>query len=184
LGIQAFRNGADVLILAGENVKDIPSHIETIRFSNTDDLLKKIELLSNEWGVPTLAYFAAGISDYSPARAEGKISSKKKEITIKFERTPKIIERFRKLFPEAFLVGYKAESLKDSAELLKRAYKRLKEVGMDGVVANDLSDVTDDSNSIFFLTPDKEAFRVKGKKEEIAMFILDKTLLLKSREQM
>ncbi len=182
LAVQAYRQGAEVLLLAGENVVDIPPHLQVMRFGSTDDLMKKIEILSNEWGDPSIAYFAAGISDYAPVKVEGKIPSGKMDMKLELEPTPKVIERFRKLFKETFLVGYKAESLGDSAELLRRAFKRLKEVGMEGVVANDLSDVKDDSNLIFFLTPKKEAFKVRGKKDEIASFILEKTMHLKGKE--
>ncbi|MGA1848134.1 MAG: bifunctional phosphopantothenoylcysteine decarboxylase/phosphopantothenate--cysteine ligase CoaBC [Thermoplasmatota archaeon] len=182
LAVQAYRQGAEVLLLAGENVVDIPTHLQVMRFGSTDDLVRRIEILSNEWGDPSIAYFSAGISDYAPVKVEGKIPSGKKDMKLELEPTPKVIERFRKLFKDTFLVGYKAESLGDSAELLKRAFKRLKEVGMEGVVANDLSDVKDDSNLIFFLTPKKEAFKVRGKKDEIASFILEKTMHLKGKE--
>jgi len=182
LAVQAWRRGADVLLMAGENVCDIPSHIEQMRFRSTRDLLRKVEILSNEWGAPSVAYFSAGISDYAPVKMEGKMPSGEKDMKLDLEPTPKVIERFRKLFQDTFLVGYKAESLGDSTELLKRAFRRLKEVGMDGVVANDLSDVTENSNQIFFLTPSKEAFKVRGSKDEIASFILEKTMDLKGKE--
>jgi phosphopantothenoylcysteine decarboxylase/phosphopantothenate--cysteine ligase len=176
LAVEAYRDGADVLLLAGQNVQGIPDHIPFRRFTSTEDLLGQIEILSNEWNVPTMAYFAAGISDYSPMKEEGKIPSNKKSLSIKFEPTPKVIERFRRLFPETFLVGYKAESLKDRVKMLEKAFDRLQKVKMQAIVANDLSDVSEDSNTILMLTPDKEAFRVSGNKSVIATFILEKSM--------
>jgi phosphopantothenoylcysteine decarboxylase/phosphopantothenate--cysteine ligase len=176
LAVEAYRQGADVLLLAGENVHGIPDHIATDSFTTTEDLLAKLEIFSNDWEVPTMAYFAAGISDYSPKKVEGKIPSGEKSLSIDLERTPKVIERFRRLYPETFLVGYKAESGIEQTELLERAFDRLKKVKMQAVIANDLSHVTKDTNTVFILTPDKEAFKVSGKKSEIAAFILERSM--------
>ena len=88
----------------------------------------------------------------------------------------KVVEAFRREYPDAFLVGYKAEALLDREELLRRAYKRLTEVGMDLIVANDLKDVGEERNIVLLITPGKDAFEVDGRKEEIARFIMDKSL--------
>lgn len=176
LGIEAYRNGADVLLLAGGNVEGIPEVLEVERFSDTKDLLGKVELLSNEWAIPTMTFFAAGISDYSPKVVKGKIPSGKKTWTLEMESTPKVIERFRRLYPETFLVGYKAESGIDQEKLLEKAFARLKKINMQAVVANDLSNVTKDTNTVFFITPDKDAFKISGKKSDIAMFIMEKSM--------
>jgi phosphopantothenoylcysteine decarboxylase/phosphopantothenate--cysteine ligase len=182
LGIEAYRNGADVLIMAGENVNGIPENLNVERFSDTKDLLKKVELLSNEWTIPTMTYFAAGISDYSPKTVKGKIPSGKDRLSIDMEPTPKIIDRFRRLYPETFLVGYKAESGIEEEKLLERAFKRLKKTKMQAVVANDLQNVTKDYNIVFFVTPEKDAFKVSGNKSDIAMFIMEKSMdLMESR---
>jgi len=179
LAVEAFRSGADVYLLAGENVSDMPGHIDFERFSTTEDLLGRLEILSNDWEAPTVAFFAAGISDYSPKRAEGKIPSGKSSLTIELEPTPKVIERFRRLYPETFLVGYKAESVKDQEILLQRAFEKLHKSKLQAIVANDLSDVSADSNTVYLLTPEKEAFRASGSKSDIARFLLEKTLDLR-----
>ncbi|MGA1866363.1 MAG: bifunctional phosphopantothenoylcysteine decarboxylase/phosphopantothenate--cysteine ligase CoaBC [Thermoplasmatota archaeon] len=179
LGKEAFRMGADVLIMAGENVGPIPKYIAFERFSTTEDLLGKIEGLSDLWKGPTIAFFAAGISDYFPKKAKGKIPSGKEGLTIELDPTPKVIERFRVLFPETFLVGYKAESIRDQEILLEKAYERLTKVGMQAIVANDLSDVTAETNTVFYITPEKDAFKVSGSRSDIAVFLLERTLDLR-----
>lgn len=174
LAMEAFREKGDVLILAGENVENIPGHLISSGFSTSDDLKSKIDLLSNEWGAPDLAFFSAGISDYIPLKKEGKIPSGRNKLTLELERAPKIIEGFRKLFPDCFTVGYKAESVGDQEELLKRAYSKLTKAGLKAIVANDLSDVSKDENKVILVTPEKEAFRVEGKKNDIAAFLIRK----------
>jgi phosphopantothenoylcysteine decarboxylase/phosphopantothenate--cysteine ligase len=172
----AFRRGADVMILAGENVNDLPDHIESGRFSDTDDLLMRIESISKNGSSPDICYFVAGISDYKPQRKKGKIASGKGDMTLKLNPTPKVIRKFRDLNPDTFLVGFKAESVSEDRELIMRAFERMKEVGMDLVVANDLSDVTESSNTVLTITPTKEVFKASGKKEHLARFIMDKTV--------
>ncbi|MGA1872794.1 MAG: bifunctional phosphopantothenoylcysteine decarboxylase/phosphopantothenate--cysteine ligase CoaBC [Thermoplasmatota archaeon] len=179
LAMEASREGADVHLLAGENVNNIPEHISSERFTTTEDLLGKLEILSNDWEAPTMAFFPAGISDYSVKRTEGKIPSGKDSLKLDLEPTPKVIERFRKLYPETFLVGYKAESVKDTETLLSRAYEKLTKVKMQAIVANDLSDVSADTTRVYLLTPDKEAFKAVGSRSDIASFLLEKSLELK-----
>jgi phosphopantothenoylcysteine decarboxylase/phosphopantothenate--cysteine ligase len=178
LGLEAYYKGAEVRIIAGENVRDIPPYLSSDKYSDTADLLSKVELLQNEWGVPDAAYFAAGISDFTVNRKEGKISSKSGKLGIDLVPTPKVISRFRKLYPESRLIGYKAESVGDRKELIKRAYRRLKEVPMDLIVANDLMDVTEDRNKVVVITPAKEAYELEGRKDLIARFIMEKTMEL------
>ncbi|MEA3558670.1 MAG: bifunctional phosphopantothenoylcysteine decarboxylase/phosphopantothenate--cysteine ligase CoaBC [Candidatus Thermoplasmatota archaeon] len=174
LGREAYREGADVLILAGENVTDIGEHTRSIRFSSVKDLLRSIEVLSNEWGTPDIAFFAAGISDYIPVRSAGKIPSGKSSFTLDLEKAPKVIDSFKRLFGDTFIVGFKAESVETEEELMKRAFKKLRKVGMGAIIANDLKDVSKDRNRVILLTPEKEAYRVEGGKSEIAVFLIEK----------
>ncbi len=178
LAKEALRNGADVILLAGQNVSGIPDNINSDRFTSTDDLLRRLELVTNDHGDLDLAIFVAGISDYTPDKRSGKIPSGKKKITIELTKTPKVIERFKKLFPDTFLVGFKAESISDEGELMKKAFNRMTEVGMDLIVANDLSGVTDEENTVLVITRSKEVFKASGKKDHIAQFIIEKCIEL------
>jgi phosphopantothenoylcysteine decarboxylase/phosphopantothenate--cysteine ligase len=174
LAIEAFRKGADVLLMAGENVSGIPDHIQRERFTSTSDLVGRMELLTNEHGDFDIAFFVAGISDFSPEKVDGKISSSKDSMSITMSKTPKVVERFRKLFPETFLVGFKAESVDDEGELIRRAFRRMEDTGMNLIVANDLSGVTEEENTILTITPSKEVFKAAGRKEDLSRFLLDK----------
>ena len=174
LSREAYRRGYDVLLLAGSRMCAVPEHIETIRFSSTADLLKKVEELEQK--APDVAVFSAAVSDYTMEGKPGKVPSDEEVMELKLMRTPKVIERFRSIYTSTFLVGYKAESEKDRSELLKRAFNRMKEVGMDLIIANDLSDVTEESSKILMITPEKQAFEVEGKKSDIARFIIDKVI--------
>ena len=138
------------------------------------DLWERIERSLEDRGRPDIALFPAGIADYIPERAAGKIPSGTEEITIELHPSFKIVQRFRRKFPESFIVGFKAESGVDMDELIVRAYRRMEEAGMDLVVANELSNVTPEGNHVLIVTPDKEVLEAEGTKSEIAGIILDK----------
>jgi len=174
LAREAFRRGGDVLLLCGQTVQDIPAHIRSERFSGSQDLWERLERSLDGWGLPDIALFPAGISDYIPVRTEGKIPSGKEGLTVELVPGPKVIDRLRKRCPGSLVVGFKAESVNDPDELIRRAYRRSSEAGMDLVVANDLSDVGEDANRVFVITPDKEVFELEGSKGEIATFVIDK----------
>ena len=176
LALEAHSHGAEVLLLVGRGVTGVPGYIRSETFGTTVDLVGKIEGLRGEWGIPDMAIFSAAISDYSPVKREGKLPSGEERIQVEMERTPKVVEAFKREYPDAFLVGYKAEALSNREELLRRAYRRLTEVGMDLIVANDLKDVGEERNIVLLITPGKDAFEVDGRKEEIARFIMDKSL--------
>jgi hypothetical protein len=75
-------------------------------------------------------------------------------------------------------VGFKAESVSEDGELIRKAYDRMREIGMDLVVANDLGKVSDTSNTVLTITPSKEVFKAEGRKEQLAAFIMDRTVEL------
>ena len=60
-------------------------------------------------------------------------------ITLKLEKVPKIISKVKKINPEIFLVGFKAEYDLSREELIKSASKRVEEFGIDLMVANDVA---------------------------------------------
>ena len=171
---EAYYRGADTMILAGEHVIGIPDILESAGFSGAADLSGTMDLIQNSWKAPDVAFFAAGISDYAPDPVEGKLGSGEEKITLELKKTQKLIRKFKRIHPDCILVGYKAESVDDRKELMKRAYKRMKEMGMDLVVANDLKDVKKDENRVVVINKDRDAFEIEGTKAEIARFLLDK----------
>ncbi|MCU0798366.1 MAG: bifunctional phosphopantothenoylcysteine decarboxylase/phosphopantothenate--cysteine ligase CoaBC [Candidatus Thermoplasmatota archaeon] len=176
LAIECYREGADVLMLAGENVEKVPQHIRTLRFSTTTDLQRKLSSPGERWGVPTVAFFCAGISDYAPQVEEGKIPSGKEELLIRMLPTPKLIDAYRRENPDCLMVGWKAESLDDEPEIARRAFRKLKNASLDMIVANALSGVTQDATTCLVIMRDSTAFRFSGPKMELAGFIIEKLL--------
>jgi len=68
-----------------------------------------------------------------------KIPTGKSELLVPLKPLPKIINEIRKMGRDVFLVGFKAETGVSEEELVKRAYSKLQESGLDLIAANDVS---------------------------------------------
>ena len=104
-----------------------------------DDLLERLEELSNLDNARPfdLWVHAMAVLDYVPKRtAEEKIPSHSPQLTLRLVSTPKIILRFKSLFPQALLVGFKLETSNRSEELQGAARNTAEKARCDLVVAN------------------------------------------------
>ena len=84
----------------------------------------------------------------------------------------------KKIDPEVFLIGFKAEYAISDEELIDRAYKRMKGAGMDLIVANDVArektGFGTDTNEVFIIAPEHRVTHLNLQpKIEIAKRILD-----------
>jgi len=118
---------------------------------------------------------AAAVSDYTPeSTSKSKIKSNKNSLTIRLKKTPKIIEQIRKLQKDALIVGFKAESNTSKNALIKSAQKKMKDVGADIMIANDIgSKYQKNPNYNQILIIDNKKIKSSGwnKKEKIAKLI-------------
>ena len=99
---------------------------------------------------------AAACADYRPVKKEsGKIPSKKENLVIQLESTPKIIEEARKIDPNIFLCAFKAKCNLSEKELIEKSYGRLKEIGLDLIIANDIGNpgcgFVSDTNEVYII---------------------------------
>jgi phosphopantothenoylcysteine decarboxylase/phosphopantothenate--cysteine ligase len=99
--------------------------------------------------------------------------------TVDLRPLPKIIEQVKKVDPDVFLVGFKAEYDITEKELLRRATKRMGEADMDMIVANDVSKdqvgFGTDTNEVFIIDRGGEVTHVPlSSKREVADQLLNK----------
>ena len=86
-----------------------------------------------------IVILAAAASDYVPTNtSKSKIKSTAKQITVKLQRVPKIIDQIKKIQKDVFLIGFKAETNLTKKNLQKVARKKLIESKADMIVANDV----------------------------------------------
>jgi len=127
---------------------------------------------------------AAAASDYGPADREMvKTPSGRDRWSLDLKPLPKIVEGVKRVDPDTYLIGFKAEFNVSDDELIERAYERLKKTGMDLVVANDVSrdgagfgTVT---NEVFIIDSERSVIHIPlSGKDEIAERLLS---LIKDR---
>ena len=140
----AFEKGADVELWLGRHHTVAPKYLPTKTFETTEDLMRLAESLDTD-----ICVVPAAISDFSPKKSKGKIPSRSGAITLELSPTPKILPALRK--GAKVLVGFKAESGVSPTELKSRAQTLMKEVGLDLVVANDVSKVGRGTTSILIV---------------------------------
>jgi phosphopantothenoylcysteine synthetase/decarboxylase len=90
---------------------------------------------------PDIVVLAAAVSDYAPVKAEGKISSELDEMTIRLEKTPKLIRKVKDVLPECFLVGFKLLVDSTQEQLEAAMADQMAKARTDMVVGNDLRDI-------------------------------------------
>lgn len=172
---EAFIRGADVTLICGRLDVDIPTIFDVIEVGSVGEMQEAVtkQILDSD-----LFISAAAISDFVPEVEEGttKISSSE-DITLKLKRAPKIINMVKKINPDIFLVGFKAEYGLSREELITSARERMEESDADLMVANDVSTegagFGSEHNEVLLI--DQEVTQIPlTSKREIARKILDK----------
>jgi phosphopantothenoylcysteine decarboxylase/phosphopantothenate--cysteine ligase len=133
--------GYKVALLAPKFVTDqfgtLPS-VTHIRFDSTADLDMELHRIAKA----KLVLHLAAVSDYTPSRTSGKISSDQDELIIRLKVTPKIIAGLREHFgQETKIVGFKLLSGAPTKILIAKAQEQILKNNTDLCVANDLQEI-------------------------------------------
>ncbi|MFQ6053773.1 MAG: bifunctional phosphopantothenoylcysteine decarboxylase/phosphopantothenate--cysteine ligase CoaBC, partial [Candidatus Bathyarchaeia archaeon] len=170
---EALRRGAQVTLVYGPGTATPPPEAETIRVETTEEMLDAVARALGERR-HDVAILAAAALDYGPTEREMvKTPSGMEKWSLELRPLPKIVEQVKKIDPSVFLVGFKAEFDTSNEALVERAYKRLRETGMDLIVANDVSregaGFGSDTNEVFIIDPEREVVHIPlSDKDEIA----------------
>ena len=178
LAQNALARGAEVTIICGPGEAKPPRTAKIIEIKTTEEMLNAVisELRETKYDA---AILSAAAADYGPAeRRMEKTPSGRQEWVIYLKPLPKVVENVKKIDPEVFLIGFKAEYAISDEELIDRAYKRMKGAGMDLIVANDVArektGFGTDTNEVFIIDPEHRVTHLNLQpKIEIAKRILD-----------
>ena len=162
----AAERSADVELWIGRIEAPVPTHIRTRRFTNAESLGKMIREM-NEWDI---VLFPAAVSDYSPEKIAGKLSSQEDSLSITLNRNPKLIDEVK----AKVLVGFKAGSRVKDAELVSEAVALTDRAGCTFVVANDVRDVAQGKTRVMIVERDGSSQEVSGTKADVADEVLDR----------
>jgi phosphopantothenoylcysteine decarboxylase/phosphopantothenate--cysteine ligase len=175
----ALERGAEVTLVYGPCTTLPPPNAKVVKIETTEEMLNTVvgELKAKKYDA---AILSAAASDWGPVnRKMEKTSSSQGEWTLKLKALPKIIAEVKKTDPKIFLVGFKAEYDITEEELIDRSYKRLKEMKMNLIVANDVSKKNRgfnvDTNEVYIIDPKRDVLHISlTSKKEIASRLLDR----------
>jgi len=175
---EALAKGATVTIVYGKGTAKPPDAAKVVDVETTEEMCDAVlkELEETDYDI---LIAAAASADYAPLKKEaGKIPSKQESLVISLRPTVKIIEESRKVDKDIFLCAFKAESNIPKDVLIERAYDRIKQVGLDLIVANDVGKPERgfgvNTNEVYVIDANKEIVHIPlHTKNEIAAGILD-----------
>ncbi len=175
----ALERGAEVTLVYGPATAPPPPNAKVVKIETTEQMFNTVvsELKAKKYDA---AILSAAASDWGPVdRKMEKTPSSQGEWTLKLKALPKIIAEVKKADPKVFLVGFKAEYDITEEELIDRSYKRLKEMKMNLIVANDVSKENRgfnvDTNEVYIIDPKRDVLHISlTSKKEIAGRLIDK----------
>jgi len=122
--------GAKVTLITAPASLPEPAGVDVIRANTAQEMYQAVE---NAVRKADALIMAAAVADYSPQRtAKEKIKKGSAGLTLRLEATPDILSSVKGNFVK---VGFAAES----SNLVENASKKLKQKGLDLIVANDIT---------------------------------------------
>lgn len=166
LAKEAYRLGANLKILSAHHEVEIPKVFDVIDAKSSSIMSEKtIEL------VPDFDVFiaTAAVSDFAPIVKEDYKISSSLNLSLEFEPVAKIIHQIKKINPDIFLVGFKAEYNIPEERMIQCAKTQMQEAGTDLVVANDVykkgCEFGSDSNEVILVSDDIKKVGLNSKSE-------------------
>jgi phosphopantothenoylcysteine decarboxylase / phosphopantothenate---cysteine ligase len=177
---EAIRLGANITLVYGHgtySTKSLPN-LNIVRVNTSNEMYDVVmsELSSKRYDV---AILSAAVADFTPERkAIKKIRTSTGKFLLPLSPTQKIINHVKHMSKQTFLVGFKAEYNASDSNIIKGAYRKLKECKGDLIVANDVgrknSAVGSESNEVFVIDRHRNILHLPPQnKMSIARKLLD-----------
>jgi phosphopantothenoylcysteine decarboxylase/phosphopantothenate--cysteine ligase len=173
LASQLVSAGAKVTFVYGPGSEEPPRGAKIIQVKTVNEMFDAVKKeMKKKFDIVILS---AAASDYTTQKTKSKIKSTNRNLVIKLQRAPKIIDHIKKIQPDVFLIGFKAETDISKKSLIESARKKLRESNADMIIANDIgSKYQKDSqyNEILIVDSSEKAVSSGRKKKfEISKFI-------------
>jgi phosphopantothenoylcysteine decarboxylase/phosphopantothenate--cysteine ligase len=177
---EAIRLGANITLVYGHgtySAKSLPN-LNIVRVNTSKEMYDVVmsELSSKRYDV---AILSAAVADFTPERKTiKKIRTSTGKLLLPLSSTQKIINHVKHMSKQTFLVGFKAEYNVSDSNLIKGAYRKLKECKGDLIVANDVgrknSAIGSESNEVFVIDRHRNILHLPPQnKMSIARKLLD-----------
>lgn len=130
----ARRRGAEVTLVSGPSSLPIPLGINFHKIESAEEMKKDVLRL---FPSSHIVIMTAAVADFRPVKiVQEKIKKGgSRSLHLELENTPDILKELRKVKKDQLLVGFALET----EDLVANAEKKLKEKGLDFIVANDPS---------------------------------------------
>jgi len=163
----AHERGASVELWMGRHEVQLPEHIKVTRFSSFKDLARMVKGKRFD-----IVFFPAAVSDYSPKKVDGKISSKQSRLTIDLARNPKLIDSMK----ARLMVGFKAQAKVSNDALVAESVSLLKRAKCAFVVANSVEKVKPGKTSVMIVEKNGDTETIEGTKQQVADRVIDRVV--------
>ena len=173
LAREAYIRGADLTLVVANVSVEIPSVFDVVRVETSSEMNEEVLKL-----IPFHDIFisAAAVSDFEFRQKSDKKIDSSSSLFLNLKPTTKIIRQIKKINPDIFLVGFKAEFNISRDEIIHCARKQIEDAGTDLVVANDISkdncQFGSDNNEVLLVDDDVLTIPLASKRE-IAKSIFD-----------
>lgn len=174
----AFR-GADVTLVSGQVSLKVPAGVNLIRIESAGDLFRAVTQVAAE---QDYIIKAAAVADYRPVNiSDEKIKKTDDDMTIPLERTEDTLQYLgdHKRAGQ-LLCGFAMET----SDMEEKARRKLEKKNQDLIVANNVkvagAGFGTDTNVVTMITAEETLRLDLMSKEQVAMKILDKLLMLEN----
>lgn len=178
----AMLRGAEVTLVSGATAIEPPLFVKVVPVTSARDMFEAVTGLSDEQDI---IIKAAAVADYRPKQvSEDKVKKKDDQASIELERTDDILKYLGQHKKQGqFLCGFSMET----RDMLRNSRAKLEKKNLDMVAANNLkvegAGFQGDTNVLTLITQDEEVSLPLMSKEDAALKILDKILLLTTKAE-
>lgn len=178
----AMLRGAEVTLVSGPTAIEPPLFVKVVPVTSARDMFEAVTGLSDEQDI---IIKAAAVADYRPKQvSEDKVKKKDDQASIELERTDDILKYLGQHKKQGqFLCGFSMET----RDMLRNSRAKLEKKNLDMVAANNLkvegAGFQGDTNVLTLIIQDEEVSLPLMSKEDAALKILDKILLLTTKAE-
>lgn len=178
----AMLRGAEVTLVSGPTAIEPPLFVKVVPVTSARDMFEAVTDLSDEQDI---IIKAAAVADYRPKQvSEDKVKKKDDQAFIELERTDDILKYLGQHKKQGqFLCGFSMET----RDMIRNSRAKLEKKNLDMVAANNLkvegAGFQGDTNVLTLITQDEEVSLPLMSKEDAALKILDKILLLTTKAE-
>ena len=178
----AMLRGAEVTLVSGPTAIEPPLFVKVVPVTSARDMFEAVTGLSDEQDI---IIKAAAVADYRPKQvSEDKVKKIDDQASIELERTDDILKYLGLHKKQGqFLCGFSMET----RDMLRNSRAKLEKKNLDMVAANNLkvegAGFQGDTNVLTLITQDEEVSLPLMSKEDAALKILDKILLLTTKAE-